>query len=189
MLFCKKMITRLYNFLFGINDDKKIYLFSYGSNSIAQLKERIKKEEINYYPAYLNNHIRIFAGCSSKWNSGGVASVYPCKGEKIYGIACELNEEEMQKLDTFENGYTRTKTVICLENDREVYAYIYVKKNNTFSYFPSETYLEAISKMLDDRSGYKDHCLRIRGLVNGKIINFGFWSKEDGFSVMKKKTQ
>jgi len=162
-------------------------LFSYGSNSLDQVKERINREgNIVCHPAYLDNFIRIFAGQSAKWNDGGVATIYPVKGQKCYGLALEVTEDELLLMDEFENGYYRSIQKVRMENGKSIRVNIYIKKKNEFLYFPSEKYLEAINKMLNDRSSDKDRKIMIRGLVNGKIVGFGSWSKKDGFSIMKK---
>ena len=83
-------------------------LFCYGSNSIKQIKERINDteniKEIEFQQAYLDNHVRIFAGKSIKWEDGAVASVYPLVGKKVYGIAVTLNDHQLQKLNKLGYG-------------------------------------------------------------------------------------
>jgi hypothetical protein len=75
-----------------------VHLFSYGSNSPKQLYERIGHVSAAK-PAYLENHIRIFAGYSKRWN-GGIASIWPVEDEKLYGYVTSLTHEQLLQLDT-----------------------------------------------------------------------------------------
>ena len=52
------------------------YLFSYGSNNITQLSQRIKRNILKseIIPAYIEDYTRIFCFYSSTWN-GSVASI------------------------------------------------------------------------------------------------------------------
>jgi len=42
------------------------YLFSYGSNSLNQLKKRVKNNKLKGQKAYIEGYSRIFAGKSNK---------------------------------------------------------------------------------------------------------------------------
>lgn len=143
----------------------KILLFSYGSNSTKQIRERLKLTEyLVFKPAYINNHIRIFAGNSKKWN-GGVASLYPCKNKKTYGIVVELTEDKLSILSEYEKGYHLEKKVVILDK-KEIECYIYIKNKNKFINPPSLSYINAINEMLDERKNIKniDRKLLIRYL-------------------------
>ncbi len=158
----------------------KHLLFSYGSNSIKQLKSRLDlKDDVKYYNAYITDYIRIFAGISKKWGGGGVASIYPSKGAILYGIAVELTELQLNLLDTYESGYER-RIIKCVVENEEYQCHVYIKKNNQFKSFPSDDYLRAINTMLNDRENNEDRKIFIRGVIKNKIINFGFWTKKDG---------
>ena len=147
-------------------------LFSYGSNSIQQIKNRIESErEIIFYPAYLKNHVRIFCGKSQRWNHGAICSFYPFENRNLYGIAVYLTMDELLKLDTFENGYERIDINIILENEFHECknAYIYRKINTQFYTMPSDDYLQAIHHMLNDRKKKTQRKLIIRALIKNKI--------------------
>ena len=47
-------------------------VFSYGSNGIQQLRQRLKNSKLQFKPAILPNSLRIFCGASKNWE-GGVA--------------------------------------------------------------------------------------------------------------------
>ena len=57
-------------------DNIKYFVFSFGSNSIKQLKGRLKNKNLKGWSAILSGHIRIYAGCANTWNQSGVASLY-----------------------------------------------------------------------------------------------------------------
>ena len=65
-------------------DIDTIRIFSYGSNSKTQMRERTGANVDEIRRGFLNNHVRIFAGYSKRWK-GGVASIHYKKGEKLYG--------------------------------------------------------------------------------------------------------
>lgn len=168
-----------------------MFLFSYGSNSIEQLKERLSTDrDLLYKKAYMKDYIRIFAGKSKKWNSC-VASIYPKKDKKVYGIAIEINEDEINKLNNFEGGYSlEIKKIMIDEGDKkdkeEIDCYVYIKKKNEFNLFPSESYLNAINKMLNNRIHKKNRKIMIRVIKNNNLVLLGFWTIKNGFSYIIK---
>jgi len=168
-----------------------MFLFSYGSNSIEQLKIRLSTTRVLLYKnAYMKDHIRIFAGKSKKWN-GGVSSIYPKKNKKVYGIAIELSNDELNELNKFEYGYSLEIKKIMINkgdtgNEEEIDCYVYIKKNNEFNLFPSESYLNAINIMLNNRIYKKNRKIMIRVIKNNKIVLLGFWTHENGFSYIIK---
>lgn len=127
-------------------------VFSYGSNHINQLKKRVQREsDIEFNSAYLNNYTRIFAGFSKRWN-GGVASVYPSAGNRVYGSVFYLTMDEIEKLDQFEGGFVRTVLNVMEKVDveyRTTQAFLYLKIDPYFSHSPSEDYLNAIFRLLN----------------------------------------
>ena len=183
------IILKIYIYLYNTNKYKhshkmtynhsQIYLFSYGSNSIEQLKKRLSRiDNFVYYPAYINNYTRIFAGNSKRWD-GGIASIYPCDKSKVYGIAVEVTQTELEVLDLYEGGYNRSimKGYNQKLKKEEDY-YVYIKQNNKFYTFPSDEYLEAIDKMLNDRNSNIDTDQRrilIKGIINNKLVTLGTW--------------
>jgi len=162
-----------------------MFLFSYGSNSIEQIKERLSIDRVLLYKkAYMKNYIRIFAGKSNKWD-GSVASIYPKEDKKVYGIAIDINDEELFELNKFESGYSLEikKTMI---DEEEIDCYVYIKKSNKLNLLPSESYLIAINKMLNNRIHKKNRKIMIRVIKNNKLILLGFWTNKNGFSYIIK---
>lgn len=129
---------------------KEILLFSYGSNSTKQIKERLSiTEDLIPYPSYIENHIRIFAGYSKKWK-GGIASLYPSANKKTYGIIVKLTEDQLHSLSKFEKGYHLEIKKIML-NKIEIDCYVYIKDDIYFIKPPSKLYIDAINLTLDER--------------------------------------
>ena len=71
----------------------KYLVFSFGSNSIKQLRGRLKNKNLKGRQAILSGHIRIYGGCAKTWNQSGVASLYKTNNEsdKVYGSVVELS--------------------------------------------------------------------------------------------------
>jgi hypothetical protein len=158
----------------------EIKLFCYGSNSVQQLKERLEKINIKYENGYIQDHVRIFCGISRKWNNGGIASIFPCYGKRIYGIIVYLTLEDIEKLNNFEKGYHLEKKKAILQKklkNTEINIITYVKDNNNFCFMPSIEYLFAINQMLNDRNNtIKNRIIFIRAIINNKLKIIGKWN-------------
>eukprot|EP00966_Prymnesium_polylepis_P263388 6083815-Prymnesium_polylepis.1 len=76
-------------------------VFGYGSNGIAQLRERVQNPKLTFVPATLPGYARCFAGHSGRWG-GAVASVIPSRSSTVYGSVVNLTEAELRLLDGFE---------------------------------------------------------------------------------------
>ncbi len=132
-----------------IGGNKKIAVFSYGSNHSKQLEQRTGAKNLKSIPACLPNHVRIFAGYSNHWK-GGVASVYPSKGNVVYGALYYLTPSELYKLDQYEDGYNKVKKMVTLPNGKKTRAFMYIKRDVTWVKKPSIRYLNAINKTLEE---------------------------------------
>jgi gamma-glutamylcyclotransferase (GGCT)/AIG2-like uncharacterized protein YtfP len=148
-------------------------MFIYGSNNKDQLSKRINNNNLTYIPAYLPDHIRIFAGYSKKWD-GGVATIYPVKNKNIYGAVVKINIQEIKKLDKYEKGYIKENVKVILNDKREIDAFTYKKINYLYDKPPSDEYINAIRKMLNENKFNKNKIL-VRGIIkdnhnNEKII-------------------
>ena len=110
---------------------KRGWLFSFGSNNINQLLDRLnyeivskkyafdknilnitakekdsdKKRTFIFIPAYMENHGRAFRGWSDNWG-GGVATIIRKKGVNVYGYAVLLEEDDLDILDKYEGVST-----------------------------------------------------------------------------------
>jgi hypothetical protein len=161
----------------GKKPEKKVLVFCYGSNGTKQLKERTGATDMNPTPAYLDNHTRIFAGYSGRWD-GGIASVHPEIGSRVYGMVVEITKAEMEILDSYEGGYTRKQRIVVLQKHNgpeRMRSKIYIKDNHKFTHMPSIAYLKAIRKMLDECNRTDKKNIAIKGIENKKAEILGFF--------------
>ena len=150
---------------------KKIYYFSYGSNNLEQIRERLNNDHIIGYKGYLKDYYLTFGGKSTKWN-GGVASILPNKFNysepNVYGTIYEITERELNILDSYEgikcedptdsdpkNNLYRREIIsvkMSLNNDdifNDVEAYVYIKNSTRYVCLPSESYVNACKNNLN----------------------------------------
>lgn len=163
------------------------FLFSYGSNSSIQVKERVNSEtNIYYYPGYIKNYVRVFGGISKRWN-GGIASIVPSENSNVYGIVMKLTNIQLSKLDSYEGGYTREKINIIIQSimgkEQVVEGFVYIKNECNFSHLPSQAYMEAIRNMLDERRMSHTQKISIRCVKDGIIKSVGIWDPEYGIKL------
>lgn len=150
------------------------YYFSYGSNNLEQIKDRLNNDNIKGYKAYLNDYYLTFGGSSIKWG-GAVASILYSKDNSItYGTVYILTDREIRMLDKYEktdsnnplsesekiNLYRRIKinVNISFDNDNEFEekeCYVYIKNSTKFYSLPSDKYINAcinnISQFWEDK--------------------------------------
>lgn len=163
-------------------------VFSYGSNSAEQLQHRTGAHCLTPYSAFIDNWTRVFAG-NSRIRSGGIASIYPFKGGRVYGAVYELTDKEISVLDGYEVGYTRTSKYVQVRHadgtTKRKRCYVYIRNNSRWESAPSVAYMQAIRNMLDDvnKSSIKSKIL-IRGVLfddkTGKesLVNYGYFKDE-----------
>lgn len=80
-------------------------IFSYGSNSTAQLRARVKNQSLQSRRASLEGFARVFCMTSRGWGNGGVASLAPQDGSIVHGSVVVLTPDEKLLLDVYEDGY------------------------------------------------------------------------------------
>jgi len=152
--------------------DNYLSVFSYGSNSIYQLRGRVDNYSLQSRPAFLEGYKKIFCKHSEKWN-GGVASIIPKKYIKTYGIIVELTLEELNKLDKYETGYSKiyVECTIIKDNDnifdplseqdqqihQKIQCIAYQANDHEWIDPPSQEYLVAIKVMLDEHDLFKKY--------------------------------
>lgn len=178
----------------GIISSKPVRVFSYGSNSTRQLCERLGRmnEEIRpdkplpfeAVPAILHGYKRIFAGLSKRWG-GAVASCHPHSSGQVFGLLVTLNEEELAILDSYEIGYSR-ETCSVVANGSSFEAFIYLKQDLNFSYLPSESYMQAIERMLREANHPAEHIEVCRADEDGSVQVVDIWNAKDGFTMVEQ---
>lgn len=141
-------------------------VFSYGSNSTAQIAERTGARGLVPIGGHIEDHTRIFSGYSTRWH-GGVASIHPKHGSRVYGSIFRLTKEQLETLDTFEGGYLREQLPVTLDTgNKTVKCFVYIKTNFEYSKPPSRPYLEAIKNMLHEAPDRRHtNKIMIRGLI------------------------
>lgn len=166
--------------------NKRFPYFGYGSNSSKQLAERTGSQCLEPLPAYLNNYTRIFAGYS-KFREGGVASIHPFKGSRVYGCVYQLTQEELATLDRYEPGYTRAVKFVNVTlpsgHSRKIRCFTYIRDESVYSHPPSLSYMQAIRTMLDEAKPKTRGKVHIRGITTEgegrkqifKLKTFGYF--------------
>lgn len=130
-----------------------MYYFAYGSNlSRKQMLKRCPDAKPKFRVT-LPDHKLIFAGRSTKWQNGGVASIKPSKGEKVVGAIYEISTKCLKSLDICEGCprvYKHKNVTVFTESGEPVEAITYVKVNQSDETPPAQEYLDIIQE------GYKD---------------------------------
>lgn len=132
---------------------RKTYLFSYGSNNLEQLEERLG-HPVTGNSAYVEGMGRAFRGNSRRWG-GGVATLIPLRSATTYGYVAEVSEDDLDTLDQYEGvptNYRREQVQVMMEKSGDfvpVLATVYLS-NSTVKTPPSRAYLQAIAQLLND---------------------------------------
>ena len=102
--------------------------------------------------ATLPNYKLVFLGWSRQWR-GGVASIRPFRGEKVFGAIYELSDRDLRRLDSYE-GYprdaNRLNVTVFNEDSQAIQAITYIKAGQSEETKPSPEYLSIIQQ------GYRD---------------------------------
>ena len=144
-------------------------IFSYGSNSITQLRARVENDSLTATPAKVNGFSRVFCLWSPNWGSGGVASICPCPGSTVYGACVRLSGLEKKRLDQYEGSYRLEEVEVALKDDTSTTkAYAYIAGRNVDTGYtlpmeapPSEEYLTAIHVMLREQWNMENKTISI----------------------------
>jgi len=128
-------------------------------------------------PGCIDNYTLIFAGYSSRWK-GGVASIHPSPGDKVYGTIRQLTDAQLLRLDEYEAGYERVLLyAIDPLSYSKIQTYVYIKQDSTFLHYPSNSYLHAISSQLHETTHVHTYTILIRGVhEDGEIAVMGTWT-------------
>lgn len=92
------------------------HVFSFGSNSLWQLRLRVQNPTLTSRAASLPGYTRVFCISSAAWKSGGVASLAPSSSPSdppARGSVVTLTHVELNRLDAYEGGYRQE----CLTAD------------------------------------------------------------------------
>jgi hypothetical protein len=125
----------------------KSLLFSYGSNSIAQLKARIENPTIVAVPARAFEWQRIFCLRANPGWGGAAASLVRDGHSFTFGSVVSVTNEELSKLDEFECGYHKEELSVSIrvgDDWQSAVAVAYIADHPLWTGYPSESYLTAI---------------------------------------------
>eukprot|EP00939_MAST-03C_sp_MAST-3C-sp1_P002818 g2818.t1 len=89
-----------------VHDEDKVWVFNYGSNSLAQLRGRLGNLKLRSFAAVLNDFELCFCLKSRGWGNGAVASIAPRSNSKVHGSIVQMSRDEFHVLSTkYEIGY------------------------------------------------------------------------------------
>jgi gamma-glutamylcyclotransferase (GGCT)/AIG2-like uncharacterized protein YtfP len=129
-----------------------MYYFAYGSNlNRKQMLERCPDSKPMFI-AILHNYKLVFVGWSRQWR-GGVASIKPFRGERVFGAIYTLSDRDLRRLDNYEGcpgNYNRLNITVFDEDGEPIKAITYVKSEQLEETQPSKEYLSLIQQ------GYRD---------------------------------
>lgn len=125
------------------------WYFSYGSNNVKQLQNRLAKTNLTVYPGWLDNYHKTYVGYNKNWDSR-VATLVKSSEDLVLGSLVYLSDKDLSILDTYEPHYNRISLkVTIIINDKsqliDAIGYIHKKiKNPVVNKYPVSTkYLKA----------------------------------------------
>jgi gamma-glutamylcyclotransferase len=138
--------------LTGTAREEAVYYFAYASNlNKKQMKERCPQAK-PVSAVTLHHYKLAFSGWSRKWR-GGVATIQPFRGEKVPGAIYEVSEEDMRRLDRYQDcpaSCSRIKVGVNNDFGELIEAVTYVGTGRVEETRPSQEYLAVIQQ------GYRD---------------------------------
>ena len=146
-------------------------VFSYGSNSLAQLRARVENPTLQSTAASLKDMARVFCLRSRGWGGGGVASIAPQVGTVVYGALVTLTDAELERLRGYEGGYREVQCVATRRDERTTCScivFIAGKPANGLTFTPSmsvpphEAYLCAIHVQLREHYDMRTETITVR---------------------------
>ncbi len=126
-------------------------LFLYADNlNLTQLKRRAPEHQF-VCKAYLPEHTIHFCRWSSQWRSG-LASVTPTPGERVWGIVCEITDEDLKLLDEYEGdvpqgAYRHLQATVVTEQGEKILVTTHAA-TPIGKFKPKEHYLQWVMKGL-----------------------------------------
>jgi gamma-glutamylcyclotransferase len=129
-----------------------VYYFAYASNlNKQQMHERCPAAKPTAI-VILHHYKLVFRGWSRKWR-GGVATIQPFRGERVMGAIYEVSEEDMKRLDRYEDcpaTYSRINVGVNDDFGELIEAVAYIRAKRADEAKPSQEYLAVIQQ------GYRD---------------------------------
>ena len=126
-----------------------MYYFAYSSNlNRKQMQQRCPGSK-PLFKATLPNYKLVFSGYSRAWH-GPTATIQLNRGEKVLGAVYEVTEQELKKLENYEQGYNRLNVNVFDEDGEQHETVTFIKSGRADEGKPSPEYLAVIQQ------GYKD---------------------------------
>lgn len=157
---------------------KRIATFGFGSNSVRQLRGRLRSPELQGFPGRVQGQVLAFCGPNQSWaldsdsDAVGTATLVSRPGETAWGTVAFLTDEQLDVLDGFEGVprvYQRQHfdgEVFCSGHWHQLQLVAYIKVSQDW-YPPSEAYRCAVSRNL--RGSFPDlNNIAVRD-VHGKV--------------------
>jgi hypothetical protein len=174
------------------------WVFSYGSNSVAQLSARVESPNLaqHNFAARVDGYVRCFCFYGATWG-GTAATIHPVQARQqggasvttnksgesfvqdaVYGTVTYLSAVELGRLDAFEGGYSKVSldvTVLASALVAELgsirlKAIAYVSNSPAYKGLPSEAYLTAIRIMLSEHDyGQENNAVAQTIVINGVV--------------------
>lgn len=118
-----------------------MYYFAYGSNmNWPQMKQRCASARfvcvarLSGYQFAIARH--------SQLRKCGTANIFPDAGSEVWGIVYDLDDDDLNRLDSFEDGYRREKIFVVARGDGQhpLEALVYIAKKEDDAPLPNREY-------------------------------------------------
>lgn len=164
-------------------------IFSYGSNSTAQLRARVGNATLTTKPAVVHGWVRVFHHYAANWQ-GATASLARDPKGVVHGSIASLSDDERDRLDVHERGLVLVLLPTEVQGVGIVNAHAYVTLippdfRGLSSPFPSEQYLCAVSGMLREHWEELADKLVLRAIQDGSVVERGRWMHPGAVSSLQ----
>ncbi|MDD5189879.1 MAG: gamma-glutamylcyclotransferase [Dehalococcoidales bacterium] len=129
-----------------------MYYFAYASLLNKAKMQKICPDAKPRFQAVLPNYRLTFSGWSRDLKTS-TANIIPFRGERVMGGVWEISEDDLQKLDRFEDyptTYDHVNVLVLNDLEQATKAMAYIKRRQSDFAKPSAEYLAVI------RQGYHD---------------------------------
>ena len=124
-------------------------LFVYADNLHPTQLKRRAPEHAFLFKACLHDHTIHFPRFSSQWRCG-LASLTPSPGERVWGVVCELTDEDLKIMDAFdgevlEGAFRHLEATVMTEDGRKELVTTHVA-NPVGKFRVKDTYVDFVMK-------------------------------------------
>jgi len=118
-----------------------LYYFAYGSNmNWPQMKQRCPSARF-ICVARLSDY-RFAIARHSQLRKCGTANIFPDVGSEVWGIVYDLDDQDLNRLDSFEDGYRRERLFVVARGDGQhpLEALVYIAQKEDDAPLPNPEY-------------------------------------------------